>query len=273
MINTKELSKHYSLIRLNGKKPVENGWPKHCFTKRVYNEADFPEGSNVGIACGPASGLLVLDVDNIEAFSAAKENNKWELPETKKIRTGSGGIHYYFKYPKDGERYANRTRQQLGFDIRGEGGVVVAPGSIHPDTGKEYKVEIDVPEAPAPEWLLELAKKDSGLAKETTESLEGPEPTEIDIDTLNLSPRIKSLITEGADVGSRSEAIMSVLNRLAALEVTSSQILWIFENHPIGEKYKEKGKSRWKWLAPQIEKARKKRQANTEFRKGIESPQ
>ena len=257
MIDAKELSKNYSLIPLNGKRPIENGWQKHCLTKRVYNESDFPEGSNVGITCGPASGILVLDIDNIEAFNAAKENNKWELPETKTIRTGSGGIHYYFKYPKNGGKYGNRAFKQLGFDIRGEGGVVVAPGSIHPKTGRKYQVEIDVPEAPAPEWLLKLAKEDSDVAKENSESLEDLEPTELDIDTLDLSPRIKSLITEGTDKGKRSEAMMSVLIKLVALELTNSQILSIFENHPIGEKYTEKGKSRWKWLAPQIEKARR----------------
>ena len=45
----------------------------------------------------------------------------------------------------------------MGFDIRGTGGQVVAPGSVHPDTGKFYTIHNEGEIAPAPQWLLDLS--------------------------------------------------------------------------------------------------------------------
>jgi hypothetical protein len=57
------MAKGFSLIPLNGKIPTEKGWQKWCVLKRPFKANDF-KGRNAGIACGPASKLLVLDIDN-----------------------------------------------------------------------------------------------------------------------------------------------------------------------------------------------------------------
>ena len=51
---------------------------------------------------------------------------------------------------------------------------------------------------------------------------------------------IRRLITEGAEEGKRSEAIWSVLHYLVARGMTDSQVLWLFNEHLIGNKAKEK---------------------------------
>jgi hypothetical protein len=124
----------YSMIPLNGKKPFESQWTDYCVKKRVYNEEDF-KGRNAGICCGPASGVLVLDIDDPDMFAALKDAGKITVPETYTVMTGSGKPHYYFKYPNDGGEYGNKSlkhpvyNKHTVFDIRGNGGQVVAAGS------------------------------------------------------------------------------------------------------------------------------------------------
>lgn len=108
--------------------------------------------TNVGIATGAVSGLLVLDLDSDEAVAEAEALG---LPDTLTVRTGKG-LHAYFQHP--GGKVGNRAGIKPGWDIRGDGGYVVGPGSLHP-SGKRY--EWQHPPglfglAPMPNWLASL---------------------------------------------------------------------------------------------------------------------
>lgn len=96
----------------------------------------------------------------------------------------------------------------------------------------------------------ELEKKMS-TAKSTVKS--GDPGT----DTLPVPYPTKKLIQEGAEKGSRSEAMMSVINSLVVAGLSDQDIKDVFENNLIGEKYREKGASREQWLQRQIDKGRK----------------
>lgn len=269
----KALAEQYSLIRLRsanyynrrkaGKAPIEKDWQKHSFEKQSFDEIGFMMDENAGIVCGPASGLLVLDIDDEELFRTTAAKLGWTIPETCTVRTGSGGLHYYFRYPEDGKQYGNRGRaKSQGFDIRGTGGCVVAPGSVHPETGKLYRFENDIPIAEAPQWLKDLALSEGKPA--TKQQGRNPAPVEapsielepVDVDALRVSSRIRDLIATSTPQGQRSEAIMAVLDALVREELSDGQIYWIFENRPIGEKYLEKRDARQRWLYPQLAKAR-----------------
>ena len=154
-----QMSECYSLIRLNGKIPVEKEWQNYCHNKRAFSAIGFRPGENAGIACGPASGILVVDVDNADLFERTCKQRHWVMPMTRCHQTGSGNYHALFRYPVE-RVYGNLSRKAMGFDIRGVGGQVVSPGSIHPDTGRAYSVMIDQPIAEAPEWLLDLYSTD-----------------------------------------------------------------------------------------------------------------
>ncbi len=70
--------------------------------------------------------------------------------------TGGGGRHLYFRHP--GGIVRNRVGLAPGIDVRGDGGCVVAPPSVHP-SGKRYAWVAshgpeDSPLARAPAWLL-----------------------------------------------------------------------------------------------------------------------
>jgi len=126
-------------------------------------------GYGLGIATGRASGIFVLDVDvsdgkaGDETLRELEIANDW-LPATVSVITGSGGAHLYFRFPAEFEvRNDAGKRLGPGLDIRGEGGQVVAPPTVHPITGRTYEWEDgcglgEIEIADAPDWLLELLR-------------------------------------------------------------------------------------------------------------------
>lgn len=100
---------------------------------------------NIGIATGSRSGGLVvidLDIDEEKGKNGYEILKEWQkehgdLPETWISITGNGGYHYFYR-----DTAANKNKVDLydGIDIRGEGGYIVAPPSIHPN-GHTYEWE------------------------------------------------------------------------------------------------------------------------------------
>ena len=108
----------------------------------------WPDAS-IGIATGSVSGLIVIDedLDEDKGLNGYEEVSEWEringaLPATVQCITGRGGYHLYYQY--DGTDIKNRAGILDGVDVRGEGGYVIAPPSMHPN-GTEYQWE-DAPD-------------------------------------------------------------------------------------------------------------------------------
>lgn len=125
----------------------------------------WPAG-NLGIVTGALSGLIVLDVDpkhGGEASLRALEEEHGPLPVTLEAVSGGGGRHLYFRHP--GGALHNRAGLRPGIDLRGDGGCIVTPPSLHA-SGRRYRWapgrgpgERDP--APLPGWLLrELTGED-----------------------------------------------------------------------------------------------------------------
>src|SRR5262249_35096087 len=103
--------------------------------------------------------LLGLDVDgDVGAESLATlEHRHGLLQDTPRSLTGGGGLHYLFTVETV---VANKVRIAPGLDIRGDGGLIVAPPSLHV-RGQRYVWDLaahpdETPVAPAPRWLLAL---------------------------------------------------------------------------------------------------------------------
>jgi RecA-family ATPase len=114
--------------------------------------------ANIGIATGAGSNLVVLDVDPRhygDKSLAVLEDECGELPPTLCSRTGGDGLHYLFTYPA-AEIKNSAGRLGAGLDIRGEGGYIVAPPSLH-QSGKRYVwAEAESPLSQMPDWMLHL---------------------------------------------------------------------------------------------------------------------
>jgi putative DNA primase/helicase len=146
-----------------GKHPRFRNWQERATCDPLAIEEFWwnHKGSNVGIATGAASGVLVLDVDPKNGGDDSIDtlvSKHGRLPDTLQAITGSGGKHFYFAHP--GKLVKNGVSLLPGLDIRGDGGLVVAPPSVHV-SGREYAWDgldefADMPILPATPWLLEL---------------------------------------------------------------------------------------------------------------------
>ncbi|UHD44028.1 bifunctional DNA primase/polymerase [Aureimonas altamirensis] len=123
----------------------------------------------IGVPTGSALGAWVLDIDRhgeIDGHNwlAEMESAFGPLPDTARAVTANGGSHYFFQHV---EGVRNRASIAPGVDTRGDGGYVIAPGSVMRD-GRSYEWVVDfdggMPQfAKAPDWLLELV-----VAKQTS---------------------------------------------------------------------------------------------------------
>lgn len=111
---------------------------------------------------GLGLGMFVYDVDPDNGGMASHQElikTYGELPPTWVCRSGGGGQHYYFRYPR--RKVSNRKGVRPGIDIQSDGSYVLIPFSSH-KSGNIYKWEEGktpgtVALADAPDWLIELA--------------------------------------------------------------------------------------------------------------------
>ncbi len=114
--------------------------------------------ANLAVVTGKISGIVVVDVDPRHGGAeslATMEVRHGALPDTVESVTGGGGRHIYFTHP--GHECRNRVGVAPGIDLRGDGGCIIVPPSVHP-SGKQYRwkpghgpghVEL----APLPVWF------------------------------------------------------------------------------------------------------------------------
>src|SRR5882762_870880 len=128
--------------------------------------------ANIAVATGSPSGLIVFDVDpqhgGHESFKKL-EKRYGPLPQTRMSRTAHGGLHRFYAYPSDGNRYPNAVELQglPGIDVRGDGGYVVLPPSKLYNRLSYIWGKTDIPISPAPVWLLEALTHQSQNEKIT----------------------------------------------------------------------------------------------------------
>lgn len=124
--------------RFDGKVPVI-AWRE--FQERRATEVElrawFSTPVNIAIVTGAVSGCVVIDADSPEALTWIRRR----LPYTPWQTKTSKGFHLWYRHP--GSRVGNRARidtgdGRLALDVRGDGGYVIGPGSIHA-TGAVYE--------------------------------------------------------------------------------------------------------------------------------------
>lgn len=117
----------------------------------------FPN-DNVGIDCGK-SHILVIDLDSEDAADRWDEtwdqndDDSWDDGRYPVVETRRGW-HVYFEQPCPVVGNPKQHRLGEGIDVKGDGGMVVGPGSVI--SGHEYTlVRGDLADVPrCPRWLL-----------------------------------------------------------------------------------------------------------------------
>jgi hypothetical protein len=123
--------------------------------------AQWPD-ANIGIPTGVANGFWVIEadtkeghgVDGIASLRALTEEHG-DLPQTLTAESPSRSQHYYFAWPDDVEIRNSSSKIAPGVDVRGEGGMVIAPPSVRSDGTYRWTSDHEI--AAAPQWLIDLA--------------------------------------------------------------------------------------------------------------------
>lgn len=141
-------------LKLIGKRPAEKERRK-C-TKKYRSIAEHVRsGFNIGVLI--PNGVVVLDIDKrdgkdgfaalgrllTEAYKDEPETPTLDdlIKSTFTVKTGGGGYHLYFSHDP-GETPRGSVKGYDGVDLKTSANqYVVAPGSVHPDTGLVYTIE------------------------------------------------------------------------------------------------------------------------------------
>lgn len=168
-MNTDEFIKHalhylslgFSVIPVGEDKKPLIKWEEYQNRKPSEEEVkkwsfDF-KNPNIGIITGSISGIIIVDIE--------AGGDTTNLPPTVIAKTGGGGFHFYYKHPQKTVKNAVRIKDKT--DIRGDGGYVIAPPSLH-KSGNHYEWIVPIEEgefAEPPNWIFESTSE-----KQTEES-------------------------------------------------------------------------------------------------------
>ncbi len=125
-------------LRSKTKKPFETDWQNKPYTHEEIQSWIGYRG-NYGVQ-GAYGDLIIIDADTPEIDQIVKD----KLPPTFTVKTPRCGHHYYYICEGIEKKIVLMKGDEHYGEIISKGSQVVGPGSIHPDTGTEYKVINDV---------------------------------------------------------------------------------------------------------------------------------
>ena len=116
-------------LKSRTKTPFEQDWQNNPHSHSDIKKW-FDSGNNYGVL-GGYGNLIVIDADT-EEISGIVET---KLPPTFTVKTGKG-FHFYYLSRDIHKKIVLKNGDKHYGEIIAKGSQVVAPGSIHPDTGR-----------------------------------------------------------------------------------------------------------------------------------------
>jgi hypothetical protein len=156
------------LLPVDGpKKSPMNAWGAEASTDRAQWEASLEQFAYLGerlgfaMATGKKSGIDVLDLDlkhgDVELLlKQAEELVGSPIPETLSVRSGGGGLHFYFRHNPARPIKTGNGIAGPGIDTRGNGGIIIIPRTLH-KSGNWYDWQSKSDPAVS-DWLADLQK-------------------------------------------------------------------------------------------------------------------
>jgi hypothetical protein len=199
--------------------------------------------NNIAIVTGKTSSVFVIDIDGerskqvfesqvLGRLSGGLQN---AIKSTMKVITGGGGQHFYIRFKLDDFPDGINSKKYLVLGehdeiaIKGNGGYVVAPPSIHA-SGKSYELMSDELVALSKEHVIELLNSLDSLKyiEDTSISSSSSSRSEnlslIKLDTERIT-RIVNLVKSCYSKGSRNDIVFALSGYLHRRYVSVRSIL------------------------------------------------
>jgi len=170
-------------VQRGKKKPFEKDWPNKPYTYQDIQQ--YLGNENYGVLCGYGN-LSVIDCDKDELVEVVKD----KFPKTFTVKTGGGGMHFYYFIPglekkiilEKGKGHENHYGE-----VQSKGTQVVGPGSIHPNSEYYSVIDNSPIETLTREELYSKLKDYINDIQESEKAAEDERNSYTDIDSLSIT--------------------------------------------------------------------------------------
>lgn len=249
-------------LRPGQKEPVGSakGWRKFPATSKESMEEMMKKhpGCNFGLRTG--DGIIVMDFDapgGFERFKVLYPNIKSFVVKTNK------GHHLYLKSTdvRNKDIYLPGEVVKAG-ELRGVGGYIVAPGSVHPDSGRRYEIlegDIENLALVEPDFFDQFMKKRKGVEADNGRVIKqksgiSDEEMKLKVDQLSLLPcgkmvlnkkyklitgEHKKAIVDRYKTDDRSKEDYRAARACLYVSITEEEFITLAKRNPQGLGYKQ----------------------------------
>jgi Protein of unknown function (DUF3631)/Bifunctional DNA primase/polymerase, N-terminal len=166
-------------VRSGTKRAFLPDFPTTATTDLAQIEAwdkQYPDCNGACVARAVVGEVWFFEVDSKDVLPRMKAETGQDMPVTFMVRSRPGRGHYYFRHNAASVLLGNISQTYVvgqDWSVRTNREYVVAPGSIHPDTGLPYTALNNNPITEAPQWLIDwlLSQK---VQKVGTDKAEAP---------------------------------------------------------------------------------------------------
>jgi hypothetical protein len=138
--------------------------------RKNFSRPRWRDRCGLGVPTGAVNRIFVIEADTVaghgvDGLAALRklERKYGKLPKTLMAVSPSGSVHRYYRYPDNGMKITSAALVH-GVDIKGDGGMVVAPPSRRGDG--VYRWRNSLPIVAAPRWLLQQVQEKERAPRE-----------------------------------------------------------------------------------------------------------
>lgn len=140
-------------------------------------DAEYTDANGACVAYAKPDGVWFFEVDKPGIVEKIEQETGHALPETFMVRSSPGRGHFYFKQTPASIAMGNvQGKDEQGkesWSARVDRRYVVAPGSFHPTSGRQYETILDTGILPAPDWFVDWCRTNSVAANGSTPRITG----------------------------------------------------------------------------------------------------
>lgn len=204
-----------------GKRPLEPAWQKRKTATDLELKSWFKDtDNNLGLVCGKASDITVIDLDRMDWLGALFPSEQNLIEDTLMSNRISGRGHVYFKYS---DLLPSQKLHEFGIEVLSDGNNAVLPPSIHAQ-GQTYQWK-DPSKTPSP--IPKSTIKNISLLKSLSQKIK------------ECRPCFRQAILQSNDSMHGLEGrrlMLAVSTELKAQEVTIDELL-LYARKVYGDKY------------------------------------